>query len=162
MRLAIVAVNAYPAIVPQAGKTVGGLETFAWSLARTLARDPAIQVQFVVRHSSRPDQREVDGVELLCEVETLRPVRQAVSRDVEVMTQVPWLRIKRFRPGLLWQVPLLHVYGDADEVVPWDENTGLIAEPLQGPLRRHPPDLQTRRQTSPPRAGGLDPDCRVH
>lgn len=24
-------------------------------------------------------------------------------------------------------VPLLHVYGDADKVVPWDENTGLIA-----------------------------------
>jgi lysophospholipase L1-like esterase/pimeloyl-ACP methyl ester carboxylesterase len=26
------------------------------------------------------------------------------------------------------KVPLLHVYGDADEVVPWDENTGLVAE----------------------------------
>jgi len=26
------------------------------------------------------------------------------------------------------KVPLLHVYGDADKVVPWDENTGLIAE----------------------------------
>jgi pimeloyl-ACP methyl ester carboxylesterase len=26
------------------------------------------------------------------------------------------------------KVPLLHVYGDADEVVPWDENTGIIAE----------------------------------
>jgi len=25
-------------------------------------------------------------------------------------------------------VPLLHVFGDADEVVPWEENTGLIAE----------------------------------
>lgn len=25
-------------------------------------------------------------------------------------------------------VPLLHVYGDADEVVPWEENTGLVAE----------------------------------
>lgn len=25
------------------------------------------------------------------------------------------------------KVPLLHVYGDADEVVPWKENTGLIA-----------------------------------
>jgi len=24
-------------------------------------------------------------------------------------------------------VPLLHVYGDADDVVPWDENTGVIA-----------------------------------
>lgn len=26
------------------------------------------------------------------------------------------------------KVPLLHVYGDADDVVPWQENTGLIAE----------------------------------
>ena len=26
------------------------------------------------------------------------------------------------------KVPLLHVFGDADDVVPWDENTGLIAE----------------------------------
>jgi len=29
------------------------------------------------------------------------------------------------------KVPLLHVYGDADEVVPWEENTGLIAERYQ-------------------------------
>jgi pimeloyl-ACP methyl ester carboxylesterase len=26
------------------------------------------------------------------------------------------------------KIPLLHVYGDADDVVPWDENTGVIAE----------------------------------
>ena len=26
------------------------------------------------------------------------------------------------------KVPLLHVYGDADETVPWEENTGLVAE----------------------------------
>ena len=26
------------------------------------------------------------------------------------------------------KVPLLHVYGDADDVVPWDENTGVIAQ----------------------------------
>jgi len=25
-------------------------------------------------------------------------------------------------------VPLLHVYGDADDVVPWEENTGVVAE----------------------------------
>jgi hypothetical protein len=25
-------------------------------------------------------------------------------------------------------VPLLHVYGDADDAVPWDENTGILAE----------------------------------
>ena len=28
-------------------------------------------------------------------------------------------------------VPILHVYGDADEVVPWDENTGIVAERYQ-------------------------------
>ena len=35
------------------------------------------------------------------------------------------------------KVPLLHVYGDADDVVPWDENTGLLAErykKLNGPI----------------------------
>lgn len=26
------------------------------------------------------------------------------------------------------RVPLLHVYGDADDVVPWDENTGVVAQ----------------------------------
>jgi lysophospholipase L1-like esterase len=29
------------------------------------------------------------------------------------------------------KVPLLHVFGDADEVVPWEENTGLLAERYQ-------------------------------
>lgn len=28
-------------------------------------------------------------------------------------------------------VPLLHVFGDADDVVPWEENTGLVAERYQ-------------------------------
>lgn len=35
------------------------------------------------------------------------------------------------------RVPLLHVFGDADEVVPWEENTGLLAEryrQLGGPI----------------------------
>ncbi|MEZ6057992.1 MAG: alpha/beta hydrolase [Planctomycetaceae bacterium] len=29
------------------------------------------------------------------------------------------------------KVPLLHVFGDADDVVPWEENTGLIADRYQ-------------------------------
>jgi pimeloyl-ACP methyl ester carboxylesterase len=35
------------------------------------------------------------------------------------------------------RIPLLHVFGDADEVVPWEENTGVIAErykKLGGPI----------------------------
>ncbi len=107
MRLAIVALNAYPAIDQRAGNAIGGLETFAWSLARALARDPANHVQFVVRHTSRPRQRVVDGVELLCDVEPLRAIRREVSQAVEPTAGFPWLQVKRFRPGLLWQVPLL-------------------------------------------------------
>lgn len=35
--------------------------------------------------------------------------------------------VDQLKPLAAAQVPLLHVYGDADSVVPWDENTGLLA-----------------------------------
>jgi hypothetical protein len=34
------------------------------------------------------------------------------------------------------KVPLLHVFGDADDVVPWDENTGLVAERYKRVFRK--------------------------
>jgi pimeloyl-ACP methyl ester carboxylesterase len=36
--------------------------------------------------------------------------------------------INNLKPLADKKVPLLHVYGDADPVVPWDENTGIVAE----------------------------------
>ena len=36
--------------------------------------------------------------------------------------------VDRLQPLAAAHVPLLHVYGDADEVVPWQENTGLVKE----------------------------------
>ncbi len=36
--------------------------------------------------------------------------------------------IDNLAPLAAAKVPLLHVYGDADDVVPWDENTGIVAE----------------------------------
>lgn len=36
--------------------------------------------------------------------------------------------IDRLKPLAEARVPLLHVYGDADDVVPWDENTKVIAD----------------------------------
>lgn len=39
------------------------------------------------------------------------------------------------------KVPLLHVYGDADDAVPWEENTGLVAaryRELGGPIVLYP------------------------
>ncbi len=39
--------------------------------------------------------------------------------------------IDKLAPLAKARVPLLHVYGDADDVVPWDENTGIVAERYQ-------------------------------
>ncbi len=36
--------------------------------------------------------------------------------------------VDNLQPLIAAKVPLLHVYGDADEVVPWQENTGLLAK----------------------------------
>jgi pimeloyl-ACP methyl ester carboxylesterase len=36
--------------------------------------------------------------------------------------------IDRLEPLAKAHIPLLHVYGDADTGVPWDENTGIVAE----------------------------------
>ena len=36
--------------------------------------------------------------------------------------------IDNLKPLADAKVPLLHVFGDADDVVPWEENTGLIEE----------------------------------
>jgi pimeloyl-ACP methyl ester carboxylesterase len=36
--------------------------------------------------------------------------------------------IDNLKPLADYRVPLLHVYGDADPVVPWDENTGIVAK----------------------------------
>jgi hypothetical protein len=36
--------------------------------------------------------------------------------------------IDNLAPLAAAKIPLLHVYGDADDVVPWEENTGVIAE----------------------------------
>src|SRR6185437_11076417 len=36
--------------------------------------------------------------------------------------------VDQLAPLAAARVPLLHVFGDADDVVPWEENTGLIAE----------------------------------
>ena len=36
--------------------------------------------------------------------------------------------VDRLAPLAEASIPILHVYGDADEAVPWDENTGVLAE----------------------------------
>jgi pimeloyl-ACP methyl ester carboxylesterase len=69
-----------------------------------------------------------------------RGAGQGSPRDWELVLQVygfaseadalayPGNPVDRLEPLALAKVPLLHVFGDADDVVPWEENTGLLAE----------------------------------
>jgi alpha-beta hydrolase superfamily lysophospholipase len=36
--------------------------------------------------------------------------------------------VDNLKPLAAAKVPVLHVYGDSDDVVPWEENTGVIAD----------------------------------
>lgn len=132
MRIAIVALNAYPAVNPQAGTAIGGLETFAWLLARGLATRPGHEVQFLVRHTAKPTQDVVDRVRIVADVEPLRPWRLDVSHDLEVLPGFPWLRLKHLRPSLLWKVPVLglvRVLGGRRP--PLDERVRNLLEPAK-------------------------------
>ena len=59
-------------------------------------------------------------------------------------------------------VPLLHVYGDADDVVPWDENTGHRRRALPPARRRNQVDRQAGRRPSSARARRFHAHRRVH
>ena len=106
-RLAIVAMNAYPAVNPTVTRPIGGLEHFAWSLARQTAALTPIKVSFLTRHTQRPPTEVVDGVQLVPLVEPLREVRMTASQSVGRRRGFPWVRVRRLAPSLLWQLPLI-------------------------------------------------------
>jgi len=106
-QIAIVALNAYPAVNPNAGRRVGGTESFAWAFCRHLAAAPDWSVAMLIRHTARISNKMVDNVSLVPTVERLRNVRLSAAQRVEVIQEFPRLRIRQFHPKLLWQIPLL-------------------------------------------------------
>lgn len=109
LRVCIVALNAYPAIDPQAAGPIGGIETRAWMFARGLARRNGFDVSLFVRHTRPPRQNEVDGVRLVPLVDRLYRVRQSVRLCVGKRRSFPWLTLHRWRSALLWQFPVAAV-----------------------------------------------------
>jgi glycosyltransferase involved in cell wall biosynthesis len=107
LRVCIVALNAYPAVDPESGATVGGIETGAWTIARGLASQPDFDVHFVVRHTATIRRRTVDRVRIEPIIERLHNVRRSVSQAVETCSRFPGIRIRRWSPALLWQIPVL-------------------------------------------------------
>ena len=104
--VAIVAWQALPAVDPSQGRGVGGLETAAWLFARGLAQQAEFDVSLVIR-SPRPWKRDlVEGVRISARVEPLEDLRRRVSASISL---TPKWRIKRWRLGLLWEIPVLAI-----------------------------------------------------
>lgn len=107
MRIAIVALNAESALFPNAGRRVGGMETFAWSLARGLAECPEDQIAIIVRYSTPRLPHFMAGVEVDGFHEPLRDVRQSVSSSLELDGFRKLPRVKRWDGSLAWKLPAL-------------------------------------------------------
>ena len=106
-RVCFVALNAYPAIDPQAPGAIGGIETRAWMFARALVARGDCEVQFVVRHTQPLRKTVVDGVTLVPILDRFYRLRESVSTRIERQPLFPYLRIRNWSLGLLWQLPFL-------------------------------------------------------
>lgn len=105
LRVTFVVWQALPAIDPSRGRQIGGLETAAWAMARHLAADSRFDVHFFVRSTRGWNDRRVEGVA----VHAVRDRWSILRRQVSECIDLPQRRLLRFRPRLLWQVPLLGV-----------------------------------------------------
>ncbi len=99
----IVAWQALPAVFPDAGRNVGGLETAAWQFATGLAQHGDWNVQLVVRSDRSRPATLVDGVRVISITDRWLAIRRSVAKCIDV----PGRRLTRFSLNLFWQVPLL-------------------------------------------------------
>ncbi len=109
MRIAIVALNAFPAIEPSRGCGIGGLETFAWNLAQGLAASEADEILFLVRSEHPKVTRVYEKVKVDFIHEPFRAIRQSVSKAVEIGSWKKLPRIKNWDPSLIWKIPTLAI-----------------------------------------------------
>jgi hypothetical protein len=131
LSVAFVCWQALPAIYPSAGSSVGGLETSAWLLAKSLAnlKDYSDQVAFVFRSNRVITDRSLDNVQLVPDYDPREWIRRDVSGAISS------LRKKQFTGlslSLAWQVPYLAL------TWPWRRRAGTADKPDERLSRLHP------------------------
>ncbi len=131
LAVAIVAWQALPAIIPEVGRNVGGLETAAWRLAKTLAAQGVGSPQIIVRSPSVASEVVIDGVRVTPHPEPREYVRREFASCVEWGDR---LRLHRISPKLLWQIPYLAV------TWPWRQKDPPPMKP-DPRLRSYTPDV---------------------
>lgn len=107
LRVCIVAFNAYPAANPKSGGQVGGTETRAWLFARELAKRSDLAVSLAVRTTDNTPNPMIEEVRILSQRDRFYRLREAVGGFASRQPGFPWVRIHRWSPSLIWQIPLL-------------------------------------------------------
>jgi len=102
-----VALHALPVIRPTPGCSVGGTETRAWLFARGLARLDSTSTSFVVHGRTGIDNFVESGVQVIPRRDRLYSLYESVGHCLEKSPRFPGVRLRRFNPRLLWQVPVL-------------------------------------------------------
>lgn len=110
MRVCFVSYHAYPLFDRTCRLPIGGAETHAWMLANELSQRPGFEVHFVVKAPRWFRRQRAGNVTLWNVGDGLDPVRQFVSEHVEVRPEAPWIRVRNWRPSLLWKIPLLAAF----------------------------------------------------
>ncbi len=107
--ICFVSLHAYPVIAPEVGGLYGGTETRAVTLARGCAEVPGYQIRFLARHPELQQPTTRDGIEWIPwrDFWTEAHARVAASLEFRGKQQLP--RIKHWRFGLLWELPLLAI-----------------------------------------------------
>ncbi len=97
--------SAYPAAVPTAPGSFGGLETRGWLFARTLARRDDVRVSLIVDHPHASRTPFVEQVRIIPQFNRVRWLRARLDQSVQIGRRFPFLRVHRWKPSLLWQLP---------------------------------------------------------
>lgn len=107
MRVCFISYHAYPLFDPQTRGLFGGAETHAWLLARGLSRLPEFDVHFVILPPCRFRSKTIDRIRVWNIGDIFDRMRVSFLGKVEVLRRRPWLRVRQWRPSLLWEVPTL-------------------------------------------------------
>ncbi|QDT09053.1 glycosyltransferase family 4 protein [Planctomycetes bacterium K23_9] len=104
LHVTVVAWQSLPAILTDSARNVGGLELAAWKWSKALAVHSDMDVRIIARSDWRNEERTIDDVRVSMIAHRRENVRRSVSACIQIDNGV---RLKRFSPKLLWQIPYL-------------------------------------------------------
>jgi glycosyltransferase involved in cell wall biosynthesis len=108
MRVCFVLPYAYALFDPGTGGRFGGAEFRAVSFGRALARLPGFEVAFAVIDQGQPHRQRFGDIDVFTMPEAVNCEQRLIDRlrgSVHPESRFPWVKIDRWRPRLVWELP---------------------------------------------------------